>query len=193
MSTAEAPAVRTRPPVAVRRHTLRLLGSELGLTFRRPRNLVILGVLAVVPVILGVVLRTLSGETQGATIVGVVAGNSVMLAFAALFVLVQLMLPVAVAIVAGDEIAGEASLGTLRYLLIAPAGRIRLLLVKYANAVLFSLAATAVVTLSALIAGFALFPVGPIMLLSGTTIPLADGLLRVLIAAGYVTAGMAAL
>lgn len=192
MSTAEASAARTRP-VAVRGHTLRLLGSELGLTFRRPRNLAVLGALALVPVILGVVLKALSGEMPEASIIGAAAGNGVMLTFSALFVLVQFMLPVVVAIVAGDAIAGEASLGTLRYLLIAPAGRTRLLLVKYASAVLFCLAATGVVTLSALIIGFALFPIGPVTLLSGTTVPLADGLLRALMATGYVTAGMAAL
>ena len=45
-------------------------------------------------------------------------------------------------VVAGDAIAGEASHGTLRYLLIAPAGRIRLLIVKYLAAAVFCLAAT---------------------------------------------------
>ncbi|MBB5132089.1 ABC-2 type transport system permease protein [Thermocatellispora tengchongensis] len=176
--------------------TLRLLGSELGLTFRRPRNIAMLAVLAAVPVIIGVVLRVVSddGAEGGAgSIITAVAGNGMMLTFAALFVLVPLLLPVAVAVVAGDSVAGEAGMGTLRYLLAAPAGRTRLLAVKYANAVVFGLAATALVAASALITGFLLFPVGPITLLSGSTIPLAEGLVRVLVAVGYVAAGMAAL
>ncbi len=49
--------------------------------------------------------------------------------------------------VAGDTLAGEAGLGTLRYLLAAPAGRGRLLLVKYAGAVVFAVAAPLTVAL----------------------------------------------
>ncbi len=66
----------------------------------------------------------------------------------------------AVGVVAGDAIAGEASAGTLRYLLVAPAGRTRLLLVKYASVLTFCLVATFVVAASALAVGALLFPVG---------------------------------
>jgi ABC-2 type transport system permease protein len=41
--------------------------------------------------------------------------------------------------------------------------------------------------------GAGLFPVGPVTLLSGTTVPLASGLLRVLFVTLYVAAAMAAL
>ena len=44
---------------------------------------------------------------------------------------IPLFLPLTVGVVAGDTIAGEAGQGTLRYLLVAPAGRVRLLVVKY--------------------------------------------------------------
>ena len=64
-------------------------------------------------------------------------------ALAALTVAIPLFLPLTVSVAAGDAIAGEASHGTLRYLLIAPAGRVRLLLVKYLAAAAFCLAATA--------------------------------------------------
>ncbi|GGO71681.1 ABC transporter permease [Nonomuraea cavernae] len=171
----------------------RLLGSELGLTFRRPRNLVMLGVLAGVPVVMGVALRLVAADAELGGIVTSVAGNSLMLTFASLSFLVVLLMPVAVAMVAGDAIAGEAGTGTLRYLLAAPAGRTRLLAVKYLNAVVFSFAVTAVVALSALVTGLIMFPVGPVTLLSGTTVPVAEGLLRILISVGYVGAGMAAL
>ncbi|MGC5016388.1 ABC transporter permease [Streptosporangium sp. DT93] len=173
----------------------RLFGSELGLIFRRPRNLAMLAVLAVIPVLVGVALRTFggSGQGEGPGIFEQVAGNGLFLTFAALYVLVQLLLPVVVAIVAGDAIAGEAGIGTLRYLLTAPAGRSRLLAVKYAGAVVFCLAAVGVVALSALLSGLVLFPVGPITLLSGGTIPFVDGLLRIGVVVLYVTAGMAAL
>ncbi|MFC6580287.1 ABC transporter permease [Planomonospora parontospora] len=190
----EGPA---RRPGAVRAWS-RLLVSETGLIFRRPRNIAMLAVLALVPVLLGAALRLFGGPDEGeagggGAIFAQIAGNGLFLTFAALALLVQLMLPVAVAVVAGDGIAGEAGGGTLRYLLTAPAGRTRLLTVKYAGAVLFSLAAVALVALSALLTGLALFPAGPITLLSGTTIPFAEGVLRIGVVVLYATAGMAAL
>ncbi|MER5421192.1 ABC transporter permease [Streptosporangium roseum] len=182
--------------VSAPRAWLRLLGSEVGLTLRRPRNIAMLAVLALVPVLIGVALRTFGGPGEndgGPSIFGQVTGNGLFLTFAALSMLVQLLLPVAVAVVAGDAVAGEAGLGTLRYLLAAPAGRTRLLGVKYANAVVFCLTAVAAVALSSLLAGVLLFPAGPITLLSGGTIPLLDGVLRIGVVVLYVTAGMAAL
>ncbi|MFC4058900.1 ABC transporter permease [Planomonospora corallina] len=178
----------------------RLFASETGLIFRRPRNLAMLSVLALVPVLVGVALRLFGGaeETEagpggGPAIFAQVAGNGVFLTFAALALLVQLLLPVAVAVVAGDSVAGEAGGGTLRYLLTAPAGRARLLSVKYAGAVLFAFAAVGLVALSGLLTGLALFPTGPVTLLSGTTVPFAEGVLRLGFVVLYVTAGMAAL
>ena len=52
---------------------------------------------------------------------------------------IPFFLPLTVGVVAGDTIAGEASLGTLRYLLVRPAGRSRLLLVKAGTAAVFCL------------------------------------------------------
>ncbi|GII03621.1 ABC transporter permease [Planobispora takensis] len=188
-----------RAPGAVR-SWLRLFGSEAGLTFRRPRNIAMLAVLAVIPVVIGVVMRLfaepISAEAQaegGGGIFTQITGNGLFLTFAALSVLVQLLLPVAVAVVAGDAVAGEAGGGTLRYLLTAPAGRTRLLAVKYGNAVVFGLAAVSLIAVSALVTGLVLFPAGPITLLSGTTIPFAEGLLRIGLVVLYVSAGMAAL
>jgi ABC-2 type transport system permease protein len=198
---AEARAVEGGPipparVVGAPRAWLRLLGSEVSLTFRRPRNLVMLAVLALIPVLFGLALRMFGGPDEGEGglgILGQVTGNGLFLTFAALSVLVQLLLPVSVAVVAGDSIAGEAGIGTLRYLLVAPAGRTRLLAVKYANAVVFCLAAVTAVALSALFVGLLLFPAGPVVLLSGGTIPLIEGVLRIGLVVLYVTAGMAAL
>ena len=92
--------------------------------------------------------------------------------------------------VAGDSVAGEAGGGTLRYLLVAPAGRTRLLLAKYVSVLAFCLAATLVVAVSALVVGFALFPVGGVTTLSGTTITLSDGMLRALLIALLVAASL---
>ncbi|NJP25931.1 ABC transporter permease [Microbispora sp. SCL1-1] len=187
------PAESTRPAPGPARHLTRLLASEIGLTFRRPRNLAMLAVLAVVPVVVGIAVRVASDGDAGGSIIGQIAGNGLMLTFAAFVVMMPIVLPLTVAVVAGDAIAGEAAQGTLRYLLVAPAGRTRLLLVKYANIVVFCLAACALVAVSALVTGLVLFPVGPVTLLSGATIPAADALLRVGVVVLYAAAGMAAL
>jgi len=188
-------AGRAERPGGGARALARLLGSELRLVFLRPRNLVTLGLLAVVPVLLGIAVRAAGPGTggRGGMIIAQVAGNGLVLTFVSLFVLTPLLLPIAVAVVSGNTIAGEANGGTLRYLLTAPAGRTRLLVVKYASVVVFCLAASLIVALSGLVTGLLMFPAGPMTLLSGVTVPVADGLLRLVIVVGYVTAGMAAL
>ena len=211
MSTAELSAPRggapaPAGPVALAAHArprnglrtwLRLLGSELRLMFRRWRNLALLGVLVILPVVLGIGLRVSSPDGGGggpnASFFAQLAGNGVFLSFLALTILLTLVLPLVIAVVAGDSIAGEAGLGTLRYLLTVPAGRTRLLSVKYAAVVIFGLAACLLVSAVSLIMGAILFPIGPVTLLSGTTVSLADGLLRLLWVTLYVAAGMAAL
>ena len=200
MSTAE---VRALPGVAPGpRHPARawwrLLRSELRLVFGRRRNQLLLAVTVVFPVVIGIALRVAAPHPQGGNGPGVaffnqLAGNGVFLTFIALSTLLILVLPVVVAVVAGDSVAGEAGYGTLRYLLAVPAGRTRLLAVKFAAIVTFGLAATVIVAAVSLAAGAALFPVGPVTLLSGATVPLAEGLLRVLFVTLYVAAAMAAL
>jgi ABC-2 type transport system permease protein len=202
MSTAElAPARGAAPasgagPGAVR-SWLRLLRSELRLVFRRWRNLALLGVTAALPAILGIALRLSSpsggGGGPNSFLFSQLAGNGVFLAFISLTIMLALVLPLAVSVVAGDSVAGEAGMGTLRYLLTVPAGRARLLSVKYLAVVVFGLAATFVVAAVSLVLGATLFPVGPVTLLSGTAVPLADGLLRLFFVALYVAAAMAAL
>jgi ABC-2 type transport system permease protein len=194
--TIASPEVRSAapsPPVA----WLRLLSSELRLVFRRRRNLALLAVVALIPVIMGIALRLATpqggGNNGGPPFLDQVAGNGVFLCFLALTVMLTLVLPLVVAVVSGDSIAGEAGYGTLRYLLAVPAGRTRLLGVKYLTAVLFGLAATAVIAAVSLLLGVILFPVGPVTLLSGDTVSLADGLLRLLLVTLYVAGGMAAL
>ena len=207
MSTVEAPprqgGVAPTAGGAARRGVLRpwlrMLRSELGLIFRRWRNLLLLAVLVGIPVLLGIALRVSvprgggGGDGLGAGFLFQVAGNGVFLSFLALTIMMTLVLPLVVAVVSGDSLAGEASAGTLRYLLVVPAGRSRLLSVKYAAIVVFSLISCLLVAASALIMGVALFPVGPVTLLSGTTVPLSEGLLRLLFVVLYVSAAMAML
>jgi ABC-2 type transport system permease protein len=205
MSTAElaaapdsgALAAGDRAPGGVRQWC-RLLASELRLIFRRWRNLALLAVLVVLPVVLGIGLKVAGPNGGGgggpeSTFFAQLAGNGVFLAFIALSILLTLVLPLVIAVVSGDSLAGEAGAGTLRYLLTVPAGRTRLLAVKYTAVVIFGLAACLLVTVVSLIMGVILFPVGPVTLLSGTTVSLGVGLLHLFYVTLYVAAAMAAL
>jgi len=202
MSTASAAPVaadQRAPAAAPVRHWLRLFRSELRNVFLRPRNLLMLAVLAAAPVFLGLVLW-INAPPPGAgggpgpgAFIGQIADNGVFLSLFAIYVLTTVLLPLAVSVVSGDSVAGEAGLGTLRTLLTVPAGRIRLLVTKYLMIVVFCLAASGLVAGLGLITGAILFPIGPVTLLSGNTVPLADGLLRVLMIACYVAAALSAL
>ena len=169
-----------------------LLGSELGVLFRRRRTWAMLAALAAVPVLIAVAVRLSDsdGSGGGPPFLSGITQNGLFVALTALVVSVPLFLPLTVGVVAGDTIAGEASLGTLRYLLAAPAGRVRLLLVKYAGAAAFCLAATLVIVITGVLIGAALFPVGPVTLLSGDTVGVDGFALRAALFAAYVTVSL---
>jgi ABC-2 type transport system permease protein len=184
------------PATAGRRTVGRLLRSELGMVFRRRRNLVLLVVLALIPVLIGTAIKLSSdspGPGEGPEFIDRIAGNGLFLSLTAMVVVLPLFLPLAVSVVAGDSVAGEANLGTLRYLLVAPVRRGRLLAVKYTATLAFCLAAVLVVAAAGVATGAALFPIGRVTLLSGTTIALSETLLRTLLVALYVGVSMAGL
>lgn len=196
MSSADAPvrvapAARPRPSLSGR-----LLRSELRLVFGRRRNQILLLVLALVPVLVGVAIRVSTGEAEpgeGPPFLDRVSGNGLFLAFTGLATVVPFFLPLAVGVVSGDAVAGEAQTGTLRYLLTVPASRARVLWVKYAALVSFGLVASFLVAAVGLLVGWLLFPTGDVTLLSGTTIPPLSAVGRAALVALYVAASLAGL
>src|SRR6266536_428169 len=152
VTAAEIPV----PATAGHRTVGRLLRSELGMIFRRRRNLVLLAVLALIPVLIGTAIKLASSSPnpgEGPQFIDRIAGNGLFLSLTAMVVVLPLFLPMAVSVVAGDSIAGEASLGTLRYLLVAPVRRGRLLAVKYTAVLAFCLVAVLVVAAAGVITG----------------------------------------
>jgi ABC-type transport system involved in multi-copper enzyme maturation permease subunit len=188
-----------RPPAtAPAMSWLRFFRSELRLVFGRWRNLAMLAVIVILPIAFGVLFRLTinsgSGNTGGGpAFLNQLAGNGVFLSLVVLTFMLLLLLPLVTAVISGDAIAGEAGLGTLRGLLTVPAGRTRLLTVKYAVIVTFSLVSCLLVTGVSLVMGLLLFPTGPVTTLSGTTISLGAGVLRVLVVALYAAGAMASL
>lgn len=169
-----------------------LLASELTLLFRRRRTQALLLALAAIPVMIAVVVRVSSTVPpgRGPAFLDRITQNGLFVGVTALIVAVPLFLPLTIGVVAGDTIAGEAGHGTLRYLLVAPAGRVRLLLVKYVGAVVFCIAAPLAVALAGAGIGAALFPVGPVTLLSGDVVEPGEAFSRMLLIAAYQTVSL---
>ncbi|MBO3084625.1 ABC transporter permease [Cellulomonas fengjieae] len=183
-------------PTPVRGALLRLVRSELRLVLGRRRNLVLLTGLALVPLLLGTVLF-LSQDTaldgQGPGFVGRVTGNGLFLVIASLFLCLPFLLPLTIGIASGDAIAGEAAAGTLRYLLTVPVARGRLLAVKAVGALAFAASAVLAIAVVGVVAGAAFFGLRGVTLLSGTTVPLGDGIVRVAAVVLYVGLSMTGL
>jgi len=184
MSVAEvntAPLARPR-----RRVSTRFLRSELRLIFGRRRNQAGLGILAVVPIIIAIAVKLSTPRPgRGPDFFASITSNGLFVSLAALTLELALFLPLAVGAIAGDSIAGEANIGTLRYLLTVPVHRTRLLAVKFAAITIFSLVATTWVSLVGAVAGLALFGGGEMTLLSGSQIGMGQAVLRVLVATIY--------
>jgi ABC-2 type transport system permease protein len=185
MSSSNNPVAKIKRPLG-----LSLFATELSVMFRRRRTYAMLGAVALIPIFLAIAVRLSSqvlAPGEGPPFLDRVTQNGLFVGFTAMIVGIPLFLPLTIAVVSGDTIAGEAGQGTLRYLLTAPVGRARLLLVKYAGAATFVFAATLTLMISGALIGAALFPVGPVTLLSGDVISVPESLLRALLVAVYVS------
>ncbi|MGQ0838144.1 ABC transporter permease subunit [Actinokineospora sp.] len=178
MTTATSPTVRRAPLV-------RLLRSELRMILRRPRNLIGIGLLAMVPVVAGIGIAIAADATEGDPVgeglAGLVAGNGLLLPIFALVVSLTMLLPLIGATLAADALAGEAGSGTMRNLLVAPVSRPRLLAVKAFGVGAVTLLAALVMAVTGIIAGMILLGGDGMLTLSGTSLSFGAGLGRVLL------------
>ncbi|GLZ41192.1 ABC transporter permease subunit [Actinokineospora sp. NBRC 105648] len=182
-TTADLPATTTTSSRPRRAPLTRLLRSELRMVLRRPRTLIGLGLLGLVPVVIGIgiAIATSSSDGQpiGEGIAALVAGNGLLLPIFALVVALNMLLPLTGAMLAADALAGEASHGTLRGLLMAPVGRARLLAVKAFGVATVSLIAVTLMAVTGIITGTALLGGDGMLTSSGTSLSFVDGLGRV--------------
>ena len=167
-----------------------LMQSELSVLFRRRRTWAMLVTISMIPIFLAIAVK-LSGSTlppgEGPPFLDRVSQNGMFVGFTAMILAIPLFLPLTIGVVAGDTIAGEANTGTLRYLLVAPVSRGRLLLVKFFGASAFALAGTFTLMITGIVIGAILFPIGPVTLLSGDVISIPAALMRIFLVAIYVT------
>jgi ABC-2 type transport system permease protein len=140
-----------------------MIKVELAKLFRRPRTYVMAALLCTLPIVVAIVLVTSQlppPPGQGAAFLSAVLSNGSLYPAAAIALVLPIFLPVATAVLAGDAVAGEASAGTLRYLLIRPVGRTRLLVAKLISLVAFVLFAITAVLVTSFLTGITLFGTG---------------------------------
>jgi ABC-2 type transport system permease protein len=100
--------------------------------------------------------------------------------------------PFLITLVAGDQLAGEATGGTFRLMLIRPASRSRILLMKYVTTLFYSFTLVAFLAVVSLGLGLALFGSGPLLVPGKilTIIPAEQLLWRMSFAFGLATMSM---
>lgn len=166
-----------------------MIRVELSKLIRRPRTWVTIALLSGLPVIVGIFVKA-SGLApapgEGPALLSEVLNNGLLFPAAALAIILPLFLPIAVSVIGGDSIAGEASNGTLRYLLTRPVGRTRLLSAKLIAVVAFIFLAVIVVALVALAAGVVLFGIRPLSSISATELSPFETFVRTVMAIGYI-------
>ena len=172
-----------------------MIAVELRKLFRRPRTWVTIGLLNALPVLVAVLLAVTDlapRPGEGPVFLSAVLTNGTLYPLAALGIVLPLFLPIAVALIAGDAVAGEAQAGTLRYLLARPAGRTRLLVAKLVSVFAFVFVTVLVVAAVGYVVGQLLFDVQPLggTSLSGTTLTPEQIAGRTVMAIGYVAVSM---
>jgi len=173
--------------------SLSLMLTELQIMFTRRRTWAMLAAIAMIPIVLALAVA-LSSERlapgEGPPFLDRVTQNGLFTGFTAMLLAMPLFLPLTISVVSGDTIAGEAGQGTLRYLLIAPVSRFRLLVVKYLGTLAFTIAGAFTLMIAGALIGAILFPVGPVTLLSGDVISVGEAFWRMALVASYTTVSM---
>jgi ABC-2 type transport system permease protein len=181
-----------------------MIRIELVKQWRRPRTVLTFAALTLFTVALTIALAASGAgkiERVGDIPLLVVPNRSgFSVPVIALSSTMKFFLPLAVAIFAGESVAGEASWGSLRYSLAGPVSRTRYLFSKLVVALMFSVAAVVIVPLAALVVGTIAFGWHPFTALDGsastalhsTVVSFGTGaaLARLAVGTAYVTAGM---
>jgi ABC-2 type transport system permease protein len=179
-----------------------MIRVELVKLLRRPRTWISIALLCALPIVVAafVAARHLApAPGTGPAFLSAVLNDGALYPAAAMAMVVPVFLPIAVAVLAGDSVAGEAAGGTLRYLLIRPVGRTRLLVAKLVTVTVFVLMAVVAVVATSFVTGAALFGLGSpaavgdangVTSLSGVPLTPTQLTVRLLAAVAFVTVSM---
>jgi ABC-2 type transport system permease protein len=133
-----------------------MIAVELFKLVRRLRTWVSIALICALPLVVAIfiaVTHIAPAPGSGSAFLSAVLNEGQLYPAAALALVLPVFLPVAVAVVAGDSIAGESSAGTLRYLLARPVGRTRLLVAKLVAVISFAVLAVVAVTVTSYATG----------------------------------------
>jgi ABC-2 type transport system permease protein len=133
-----------------------VIAVELFKLVRRPRTWLTIGMICALPLLAAIfiaVTHIAPAPGSGSAFLSAVLNEGQLYPAAALALVLPVFLPVSVAVMAGDSIAGEASAGTLRYLLARPVGRTRLLVAKLVSVTVFTLITVIAVAVTAYATG----------------------------------------
>ncbi|HEY0453976.1 ABC transporter permease [Actinophytocola sp.] len=178
-----------------------MIAVELRKLVLRPRVWLSIVLLCAVPALVAILLSVSNlapPPGQGGAFLSAVLNNGSLYPAAALAMVLPVFLPLAVAVYAGDAIAGEAATGTLRYLLVRPVARPRLLSAKLVALGVYIVLAVLIVVVTSLAIGVLLFGTGAeavgqpgaVTSLSGATLGPAELAARLLAAVGYIVVSM---
>jgi ABC-2 type transport system permease protein len=148
--------------------TLAVIRTELVKSLRRARTYVAFGILVLIPVIMAVAIElNPPGTNAEGRLLFLASQTGLFLPAFALRITSAFLLVIVVALFGGDAIAGEASWGNLRYLLMRPIGRGRLFVAKFCVAVFCAWAAVVLVVVTGLVVGIIFFGSDPIQISLG--------------------------
>ena len=124
-----------------------LLSIELYKIFKRPRTYISFLTVSAICALIQLALYTNGQEFMDFFLQGITdqfeLGGNLLNGYLVTFVILGLLLvhvPLLVALVAGDSLAGEAGAGTLRLLLTKPISRTKIVIAKYLSTVVYALA-----------------------------------------------------
>jgi ABC-2 type transport system permease protein len=132
---------------------------ELSKLLRSRRTWATILLVDALPTLVGVLLAVTDlgpRPGEGPAFLSAVLTDGTLFPLAALAIVLPLFLPIAVAITAGEAVAGEAAGGTLRYLLVRPVGRLRFLVAKLVAVLVFVVLTVVVVAATAYVVGLVL-------------------------------------
>lgn len=176
-----------------------LLKIELLKIFKRPRTYIAFGAIAAIVFLFQLALK-FDGKSYIDLLLGNLNGsfefsdefkskllNGYLICFVILTALL-IQMPLLVALIAGDSIAGEANMGTLRLSLTKPVSRTQYVLIKFLASVIYTVVLLIWMAILALFGSMLIFGTNDMVVLRSTgidQIPAADVLWRYVAAFGY--------
>ena len=145
-----------------------LFKIEIYKIFKRPRTYIAFAVIALIIILIQIALKFGGEEYVGLMLSGMgdsfekIPSENILNGYLVCFVILNLLLihiPILVALVSGDAIAGEANMGTLRLIAAKPVSRIKLLIVKFTASVFYTMLLLIWVAFLALFVSILLFGV----------------------------------